>query len=126
MKLANSPLLLLAALAVGIGLGWVLFGGAEPEEQAHEPSAQKPNTRSSGVPRKPLPSRYRHLWSSHICGVPKADVAAMNAEQIVEHLLGEDAIRRLEEEYGDWHTMRREGLGIDDARLAEWRASVIE
>lgn len=28
--------------------------------------------------------------------------------------------------YGDWHTMRREGLGVDDDRLAAWRSRVVE
>jgi protein-tyrosine phosphatase len=30
------------------------------------------------------------------------------------------------ETYGDWHTMRRDGLGITDDRLAAWRAQVID
>lgn len=30
------------------------------------------------------------------------------------------------ETYGDWHTMRRDGLGISDDRLAAWRREIIE
>ncbi len=32
----------------------------------------------------------------------------------------------VESEFGDWHALRRDGLGIDDDRLAAWRATVVE
>ena len=32
----------------------------------------------------------------------------------------------VDERFGDWHTMRRDGLGISDDRLAAWRASVVD
>jgi protein-tyrosine phosphatase len=32
----------------------------------------------------------------------------------------------VDETFGDWHTMRREGLGISDDRLAAWRSQIVE
>lgn len=32
----------------------------------------------------------------------------------------------VDREFGDWHTLRREGLGIGDERLAAWRSTVVE
>ena len=36
-----------------------------------------------------------------------------------------ESFAAVDEHFGDWHTLRRDGLGIDDDRLAAWRAVVV-
>lgn len=38
----------------------------------------------------------------------------------------EESFAAIDEHFGDWHGFRRDGLGIDDDRLAAWRAAVVE
>ena len=58
--------------------------------------------------------------------IPQASIDAWRTLMSSSPEFLHEVYRAVEETYGDWHTMRRDGLGIDDDRLAAWRAAVVE
>ena len=58
--------------------------------------------------------------------IPTASIEAWRTLMSAPREWLEMVFYAVEEHYGDWHTMRRDGLGIDDARLDTWRRAVIE
>lgn len=64
-------------------------------------------------------------------GIDPADVSthsleAMRTLMLVDRSFLDATFEAVTTEWGDWHTMRREGLGIDDQRLAAFRSAVLE
>ena len=58
--------------------------------------------------------------------VPAASLEAWRALMTAPLELLQESFSAVEEHFGDWHAFRRDGLGIDDDRLAAWRTTVIE
>jgi protein-tyrosine phosphatase len=76
-----------------------------------------------------LEERRRELAAEQ--GIEPDDVAPESMEAW-RHLMSSPpeflraSFEVVERDYGDWHTLRREGLGIDDDRLDAWRGRVID
>ncbi len=70
-----------------------------------------------------------HLAEQRGCDpadVPDADLGALRFLLGVEESMLATTISAMETAYGDWHGLRRQGLGIDDDRWAAWRDAVTE